>query len=379
MPSPDVAAYTGLTLLDTTAQTLLEQAIANLAVSFPDWIPREGNTEMVILEETALMVEDTVHALNALPDVMAEVLLRLFGLTRDQGTAPTATATFTLADDDGHTIPAGTTVRLDLGDDADPVDFTTDADLVIAPASTSGTVAITGTAIGDAGNGKPSGTPLELLDAIPYVETVALASTSGSGTVAEDGAAFLDRAVPLLSRLTTTLVRPADIEAFVIDQAVAERVKVLDLYNPAGVGEPGDDPGYVTVAVATAGGGALSAPAKAELLADLEAAMHAGLIVSVVDADVTEVDVTITVLRRTGYTDAEVEDNVTAILAAYLDPDTWDWSRLVRRNELIAQADRADGVDVVLAITVPAADLTLTGNAPLATAGTITVTVQAPA
>lgn len=378
MPSPDVAAYVGLELLDTDAQTLLETALANLAVSFPDWTPREGNTEVVLLEETALMVEDTVYAINALPDGIAEVLLRLFGLDRSVGTPATADVQFALADTAGHTIPAGTTVRVNRGANLDPVDFTTDADLVITAGSSTGTAAVTATTLGTAGNGHPDGTLLELLDAIGYVNTVTLDGSTGGGAEAEDGSAFLDRGIPLLSRLTTTLVRPADIEAYVIDQAVAQRVKALDLYNPAGAGVPGDDPGYVTVAVATAGGGALSAPAKADLAADLTNAMHAGLIVSVVDADVTEVDVTVTVLRRSGYTDAEVEANVTAVLEAYLDPDTWDWSRLVRRNEIIARADTAAGVDTVLDVTVPASDLALTGNAPLAASGTITVTVEAP-
>ena len=107
--------------------------------------------------------------------------------------------------------------------------------------------------------------------------------------------------------------------------------------------------------------------------------MHAGLKVTVVPANVTAVNVTVTVLRRPGYTDAEVEANVRATLEAYLNPDAWDWSRLVRRNEVIARADTAVGVDTVLSVTVPAADLPLAGVAPLASAGVITVTVEAPA
>lgn len=379
MPSPDVATYLGLELLDVDAQTLLDTALANAAVSFPDWTPREGNTEVVLLEEFAAMVEDDVYVLNQLPGALTEVLLRLFGLDRDQGAPPTASVTFTLADTTGHTIPQGTVVRLSLGEDVEPLDFTTDTDLVIAPASVTGTVAASAAEATLAANGQAAGTVLELLDAIPYVDTVVLADAVDGGRVAEDGAAFLDRAIPILSRLTSTLVRPADIEAYVEVAAPVTRVRVLDLYNPNDVGStPGSSPGYVAVATATAGGGSLSTAAKAVLAADLKNRMHAGLIVNVIDTDVTTVDVTIRVLRYAASDDAATEAAVTAALTAYLDPDAWAWSDVVRVNELIAVADGAAGVDTVLEVSVPNGDLTLDGYAPLAKAGTITVTVEAP-
>lgn len=379
MASPDVTPYTELTLLDVDAQDLVTAAVARLAVTFPEWVPREGHTEVLLLEQLAALAESTVYATNRLPDGMTEVLLRLFGLERSLGVAPSAVARFDLADTAGHTIPAGTLVRVNRGANVEPVDLTTDADLVVAPGSSQGTVGITGDAAGIDGNGVTTGTLLELLDSITFVNTVTLTTPLGGGVAPEDGAAFLARGIPILSRLTTTLVRPADIEAYVIDQAVAQRVKVLDLYDPDDPDAvPGDNPGFVTVAVTTAGGGALSAPAKAALLDELIDKTHAGLKLAVVDADVNEVDVEVTVLRRPGYSDATVEANVVAILEAYLSPDAWDWSRLVRRNELIAVVDRAVGVDTVLDVVVPASDLELTGVAPLASSGTLTVNIEAP-
>lgn len=380
MPSPDVASYVGLELLDVDAQQLLDTALANLAISFPDWTPREGNTEVVLLEEFAAMVEDDVYALNQLPGALTEVLLRLFGLTRDQGAPPAASVEFTVSDSSGYTIPQGTTVRLSLGEDAEPVDFTTDTDLVIPGGQLVGTVAASGAEATVAANGRAAGTMLELLDAITYVNSVELADAVSGGRVAEEGEAFLDRAVPVLSRLTSTLVRPEDVEAYVATAAAVTRVRSLDLYNPNDPGStPGSSPGYVAVAVATAGGGSLSSAAKAVLVADLRNRMHAGLIVNVIDADVTLVNVTLRVLRFAAADDAAVEAAVTQALTDYLDPDAWAWGDVVRVNELIAIADGAAGVDTVLEVSVPNGDLALTGWAPLAKAGTITVVVEAPA
>ncbi len=379
MPSPDVAAYTGLTLVDVTAQDLVNEAIARLQTAFPDWVARESHTETVLLEAKAAIAEDIVYAINRLPDGMTEVLLRLFDMTRDTGAPPQADVRFNLSDTLGHTIPAGTTVRLDLGDNAEPVDLATLTDLVVAPGSNYGVVTAAGDTAGIAGNGVAAGTVVEVLDAIGFVNNAVLATASGGGRLPEDGATFLDRARPRLSRLTSTLVRPADVAAYVAENPAVHRVKVLDLFDTTlGTGAPGSHPGHLAVAVATTGGGSIGSTARANLAAELRSRMHAGLAVTVVDADVTTVDVAVTVQRYYGYTDAAVQAAVQAIVADYLDPDTWAWGTLVRVNEIIAAADRAEGVDTVIAVTTPAADQTLTGFAPLAKAGTITVTVQAP-
>lgn len=378
MPSPDVVSYVGLELLDVDAQQLLDTALANAALSFPDWTPREGNTEVVLLEEFAAMVEDVVYALNQLPNGLAEVLLRLFGLQRDQGAPPYAEVRFTMSGASGYTVDQGVTVRLDMGADAEPIDFTTDTDLVIPEGQTTGTILASASEATVLANGR-TGT-LELLDAVTDVEAVALNSPVAGGRVAEDGAAFLDRGAPMLARLTNTLVRPADVEAYLAERTDVTRIRVLDLYNPATPSiPPGNAPGYVTAAVSAGAGTTLTDAAKDLIAADLRNKMHAGLIVNVVDADVAVLDVSATVLRFATATDAEVAAAVEAAVRAYLDPDTWAWDKTIRVNELIARIDAAAGVDAVLAVTAPDGDVILNGYAPLAKAGTVTVTVEAPA
>jgi hypothetical protein len=378
MPSPDVAAYVGLELVDLDAQQLIDTALTNAAQTFPDWEPREANTEVVILEETAAMAEEVAYVLNQLPDGMAEVLLRLFGLFRDQGAPPSTVVRFNVNSADGFTIPAGTVVRLDLGEDVDPLDLTTVGPLVIAPGSTTGTVAATGATPTLAANGIPAGTRLGIIDTISAVDSVLLDEPVTGGRLAEDGVAFLNRGAATLSTLTTTIVGAPEVAAYVASNPAVARVRVLDLFNPDDDAAPGASPGYVTVAVAGPGGGAVADTVKATIAAELRTKMHAGLSLAVVDADVTAVDVEVTVLRLANADADTVTANVIAALATYLDPAAWPWDNLVRVNEVIARADTAAGVDTVLAVTVPAEDQLLPGYAPLARVGTITVTVEAP-
>jgi hypothetical protein len=104
---------------------------------------------------------------------------------------------------------------------------------------------------------------------------------------------------------------------------------------------------------------------------------QANLAVVVIDPTITSVTVTATVHPLTGYDSATVQANVGAALAAYLNPDTWSWSGTVRRNKLIQVIEDAAGVDYLTSLTAPAADVTLTGVAPLTSynAGASTITV----
>lgn len=372
MSSPDAAVFTGLTIYDRNPRDLVDVALADAVTKLPGWVPQEGNTEVTLIEALALLVAEMVYAINRLPAEVTLVLLQLFGVTRSDGVAPTSTVTFTLSDTLGHTIPAGTTIRVDPGGSADPVTFTTDADLVIGSGDDEGTVAVTGTVATTDANGLPAGTPATITSALFFTESAEFATDIGGGVAPESDEAWLDRGVQRFARLSDTLVVPARFTAAALEDDRVLRAYTLDNHN--GVTS---EVGHVAVAVAAAGGVALSAPIKAELEATFEAQSAAMLDVHVIDPTVTTVNVTATVHRLAGFTDAEVEANVEAALTAYLNPDTWEWGATVRRNDLIALIESTAGVDYLDAghPTTPAADVALTGVAPLADVGTLTITV----
>lgn len=374
MSSPDLTAYVDLALYDRDAQTIFDTALALAQVNLPGWTPREGHTEVVLLESLAFEVSEAVFAINRLPATLTELLLGLFGVERDDGAAATATVRFNVADTFGHTIAAGTSLRLELGDEL-VVDFETNVGVVIAPGSMTGVVAATALTNGAEAHAALTGTALKLLDAIAYVETVVLETQPTGGRPAEETSAYLDRGVQTFSRLVSTLVVPEHFTAAALEDPAVFRAFAVDNYNSdAGSGVPGDHPGHITLAVLGPGGATLSAGAKTTLDASLESRSMANLAVHLADPTVTDIDVTASVVSLPGYATADVEAAVVTALGNYLSPDTWAWGNTVRRNELISLLDGVTGVDYVASLTVPAADVTLAGYANLVDVGVLTIT-----
>lgn len=373
MPSPDVTPYLDLSLFDKDPQDIYDAAVLELATNLPAWVPREGNIEVLILEALSLEVAESIFAINRLPSGIMEVLLRLFGITRDSGAAPVASLEFTMVDDTGYTIPAGTQARLALPGGLSPVIFTTSMDLVIAPLSTTGTVDAVGDRFTDDANGTAAATALDLLDSVVAVDSVVFDSMTTNGRDPESTQDYFSRAVTRFSRLTDTLVLPTDFSAYALEQPGVERAQAFDNWDGSG-GSPGDDPGHITVAV-YGDGAVLTGGEKTALEAAMEEICEANLDVHIIDPTITTQAVTATLKAKTGYVLADVQTAVEDALTAYLDPMTWPWSDTIRFYELISVMDQVAGVDYVVSLTVPAADVPLSGIATLADAGVLTITV----
>lgn len=375
MTSPDIAPYLDLVLIDPDTQGIYERARLLADSQIEGWNPSDGAIEVVLLEAFSITVGELVYAVNRTPGAITEILLRLFGIQRDQGAPAEATIRFDVADTLGHVIPEGTIVRLAVSPDF-AIDFRTDVGLAIPPGSMSGSVLAVALTSTEAANGIAAGTAVEVMDAITFVNGAALATPPAGGREVETGEAMLARGQALLQRLVNTLVTPLHFVAAAALSPGVLRAAAIDNFNvDLGTGAPGDHPGHITIAVGGPGGLALTASAKAALLADLDAQAMALLALHVTNVTVTAVNVNITVRKVAGQVNADVQAAVRAIITEYLDPDTWPFGRPVFRNEILARADRAIGVDTVVDVVAPAADVTLPGIAALATAGTITVTV----
>lgn len=134
-------------------------------------------------------------------------------------------------------------------------------------------------------------------------------------------------------------------------------------------------PGYITIAV-YGPNGPLTATQKADMQAQMDAAAQANLGISVIDPTVTTVNVTASVKAALGYLAADVQTAVQTALAAYLNVQSWPWSPMVYLNSLLTVIGNVAGVDHVISVTAPAADVALPGIAPLASLGTATITVS---
>lgn len=379
-PTPDLSAYVDLRLFDISDQTIVEGAIAALQFNLPGWIPREGNTEILILESIALEIAEGIVAVNRLPGAVVQAILLLAGVDRDYGAAPVASATFTLGDTNGYTIPGGTRIYLSL-DDGTTVTFLVEPPGLTVPAGeASGTVSIIGDEYTGAANGMPAGTRMVMADPLPFIESVELATDVADGRDTETDNEWRDRGVARLSRLSDALVVPRHFEAAALERAEVVRALGIDLYDPQTGPDPGDNPGHMTVAVLGENGAPLSTEAKDLIRADLEDRAVAVLVVHVIDITVVSVAFGAQVHVADGFDSAVVIQSIKDTLTAYVDPLTWVWGGVIRRNEIISLVDRVDGVDYVIDVSIGggSGDYTLADVADLPKAGVLTVTADNP-
>jgi uncharacterized phage protein gp47/JayE len=369
----DVTEYVDLRPVVRSADEILASARQSVAVRFPGFQWVEGSLVTAVLEGCAQIVAEAGYQASQLPQVMFQLLGAVYGVQVDLGAPATVDLTVTIAGVAGGTVASGTIFELATVDG--PVQFATTAPLTIVGPATTGTVAAQCTRVGTQSNLIPIGTAGRPVLSAPLVTSAVTASISGGGRDEESSNAYLARVVSRLNRLNDSLVLAEHFRDAALDDPLVERALVISNYNGTiGGGPPYNQPGNVTVVVFGAGI-VLPAPAKAALVASLQARATVALSVHVVDPNITTVAVTASVKAKPGALLATVQAACVAALTAYLSPLSWPWAGVVRVNELIALLDTVTGVDYVVSLTLPAGDVTVTGDGPLVQAGTLTITV----
>jgi uncharacterized phage protein gp47/JayE len=370
-PPPDMSAYVDLRIYDRTDQEIFDGALAALKSNMPGWVPREGHTEVLLLEAVALEGAEFIVAANRLPGAVLEALLQLFGVFKDYGAAPTVTATVKVADTVGHTIPAGTRMYLTTVDGTGVVTMLVEPPGLTIPAGSSqGSISLIGDVFTDSVNGAPAGTGLVLASPMSYVDSITLNESVADGRDAETDEAWRDRGVQTLARLTSTLVTPRQFVAAALTRPEVSRAVAVDNTDPTSGAGVGNSPGHITVAVLGDGGASLSAMAKGDVEEMLEDQAIAQLDVHVTDIAIQTVTMTVVVTQSDASLDpAFVLANVEGAIMAYLDPMTWQFGLKIYRNELISLVDQVEGVGRVVSVAITGADGN--GDLTLATASTV--------
>ena len=335
MASPDATPYVDLRLLDVSAQDLFANALQNLVSYLPEWTPREGHTEVLLLESFASEVAEAVFAINRLPGAVLEALLRLYQVERDLGQPPTVSVRFTVVDTAGYIIPAGTrvAVTIDSLGAGNVLLFATNTALAVPPGSLTGTVVATALSNTAVANGSPAGGLVELVDSVAVADRVDLVSSVGGGADVESDIDWFTRGVQRFSRLTETLVLPRHFTAAALEFDNVERAFTLDNYDPA----VGASPGHITVAVYGLGT-TISVADKATIAATMDAQAQANLAVHIVDPTITTINVTASIVVLDGYSATVVKAAVVAAIRAYLSPAQWGWGSTLYVNELISSS-----------------------------------------
>jgi uncharacterized phage protein gp47/JayE len=369
----DVPEFQTLNLLDYgTEQDIVDAALAYAQQQLPEWNPRTGNTEVVLIQALALMLAPEVMAIQMMPAQVLEQLMSLYGIVRDPGAPVSGQVTITVTDSaPTQIIPADTRLRLRLADTGETVDFlTNDAITIITTDTTQAVAEITAEYLGIVGGGTPAGTSLDVVDPLPFIESVTVNDGLTGGAGQEADTPYFARASATLSRLASTLVLPEHFQYAALTRPGVGRAKVFDLYNPATPGTTAA--GHVTLAAADAAGQPLGGDTAAALEGWLTSQALASLTIHVIEPTYTTIDLAVTVRASFGMDPAQVEESVRSTLTRWLSPTTWDWSPAVSQNSIVGVIAAASGVREV--VNVPAG-FSLDGKAPLPALGDVTVTV----
>jgi hypothetical protein len=376
--SPDLKKYVDLTVYDEDPVQLMNEILGAARGLLPNWRPEAGQIETVLSEAFAIRSASLANSINRVPAATTEVLLQLFGLTRSDGTKATATLTITFTDSDSfeRTLDAGTEFLFVDAVTGISYSFALDSSFTLN-GPLSGTAAVSAVDVGSAYNVAASGKNLTLISAsATFFESAVFSTNASGGTDAETDDEYFDRGVNLLASYTSAATTATQIKYYVgANKSYAKRVEVFNRRRYRDRDTTADDygthDGAVLVAIASTVSNPASAAAEVVVtssnLADLHSSLAdrtpSGLIVDVMSAELAEVDVTASVVKKSGFAGSDVSTAIQTALKAYLNANTWNWStNTVRRNEVIALIDSVDGVDYVASLTMDASTLVGSNN-----------------
>lgn len=350
---------------------LVGAAVKRMALVLPEWVPRAGTTEMVLLESMAVMLGPLIMSLQIAPAVMVESYMALQGIARDPGRKALLTLDLIVSPTAQEKIlPAGTRFRIDVDGSGNTIDVLTTDTVIIAAEDTTAYIPVAADISGSDLNALPSGSVVAAVDTLPYAESIITFGDVTPGADRESDESFMLRASAHMARQNSTLVTPENFQYAVAGQLDIGRATTLNNFDPAF--PLAVSAGHVTV-VATDTLGDPVLPGRAtELEVWLAGQALASLTIHVLPPTYTEVDLSVTVRKAASADASDVEDAVEIALREAIGYKAWDWSDTLSSYRLIGLLSQVPGVAEV--VTVPA-DITLAGPAPMPVLDSITVTV----
>jgi Baseplate J-like protein len=339
-------------------------AFQYLQARLPRWVPNAGALATIILETSARESGELWQLASEVEDAIFRQFGPLVGIDPVEASTASVPSTWTLVDNQGYTIQAGTQVGIRTAGDT-LVPFSVDSTVVVAPGSTTtgpGEVTLVAQDAGSAASGLGGpGFPGELIDVLPWVDSIALTALTTGGTDAESDEDYLNRLATELRLLTPRPILPDDFAVLAREVPGVARSLALDLYDPAT--DTWNNERMVTVCLINEGGYPVNTSIKDAVDAKLEAMREINFVVNEMDPTYTTVDVATTFRAYDGYDPADVVGGVIASLTSYLSPANWgvppdgdfhSWTNVtvVRYLELAALIDRVAGVDYITSLFV---------------------------
>jgi len=384
--------------ITTDARDLMQRAFDYLALKVPGWVPAEGNLDVWMIEAFGNEAADIQTLATEVPKSLFRYMgAKLFSFQPIDAVSATCSTTWTMVDNLGHTVPAGTQVSI-LDGNGNSIPFTVLFDLIIPGGNTSGTATISASTPGAAGSGL--GTPggvVNLIDPLVFVQGVTQVAATTGGIDAETDDAYLARLSNELQTLTPRPIIARDFGILAQNVQGVQRAMAIDLYNPSD--GTTNNQRMTTVYCLDSTCTPVSSAVKTAVQTYLQSLREINFVVNMDDPTKSEVNVVVAVTMAVGYTAADIISRVTTAIINFLNPATWGISPsdnpanpitwintpVINRLELASAITTVVGVNVITSLTLglhsgsqAATDLALPGKAPVpfTVAADITVTAS---
>src|SRR5438105_4351787 len=258
--------------IEVEPEAMIADVYAEMASRFPGWTANEGSYEVWLIRAIVYRLIVPLAELSA--DVPAEIFAKfgeeIHNVPAIGAAAATGESTWTMDDDAGYTIPAGT--ELLIRDDAGSLyGFRVRDEVQVLSGDTTtdvGEVILEATVEGEDANGltdNPS-----LVDALAFVaeDGIVLEAATSGGVDAEDPLDYLNRLRDTLQTLAPRPILPRDVEILARSVAGVARASAIDGWDADAA--TGGHERTLSVAVVDEDGAALSTPVKDEVDALLE-------------------------------------------------------------------------------------------------------------
>lgn len=391
----DFSEYVYLVPFDVSPTSVYLDAIDYAKIVLPEFQPRQGTPEDAILQAVSYISALNIAAINRIPDRLMAGLVGMMGVEIDDGEKAVIDVVFTCIDNLGTTVPQGTLLRYDyefLGEQRS-VYFQTNEEGIINPVGSEEplpTITVEAEAL-DVGVILPIPDDTELTIDTPTSNIISavLDATVNSGKNPETENEFLSRAVSFLGSLSSSFAKASQIEGFVLSRflSTVSRCKTFDLTNPSSGLQwaDADEPGYVTVFVYGINQ-QLTNDQKIDILVAVEERTIAGLSISIEDAKLVDLTVSISVAHSSDYDSDVVQENVENVLINYFSPANYRFTESIKLSEFYSVVSAIPGVIYVDSLTVTPGsggsndgdgniDFTLKGSLPTIAIEDITVTL----
>lgn len=332
-----------------TEPQLVDAAVAAIQLRHPEWQPREGNTELVLLEALAVIAGQTSFATRQMQTNVLGSLLDLYGVPR----RPAASAVGQIKIEGAtsmaaaRTLPGGTRVRIRFGDGTS-ADLTTDGDLTVDPnTTTTGYVDVTAVDPGTRLNGTPIGTSVELVDPATWVETLEISQALSGGANVEPVVDWHTRGAAALRRQRSALVLPDHFADAALAVPGVGRANTINLWDAATPATAGSDLGHITVVLTDTAGQAVDNALANHVIAVLTAQALAGLTLHHADPAYRDGTLTWSVAADSDVDPQELKTSIEQAVTARLDPAVWGFGAEPNIFGLAAMIGTIPGVTAV--------------------------------